>query len=55
MTGSIPVLGKIAIGSLDIGVIVLCFVVILGVGIWAGLKRRGARPGARATFWRMGR
>ena len=33
--------GQIKIGALDIGVIALYFVVILGVGIWAGMKRRG--------------
>jgi hypothetical protein len=41
MTGSIPILGKIAIEALDIWVIALYFVFILGVDIWAGLKRRG--------------
>jgi SSS family solute:Na+ symporter len=41
LTGSIPILGKIAIEVLDIWVIALYFVFILGVGIWAGLKRRG--------------
>lgn len=41
MVGSIPMPGKIAIETIDIGVIALYFVVILGVGIWAGLKRRG--------------
>ncbi len=38
-------LGKIAIEGIDIGVIVLYFAVILGVGIWAGLKRRGEAEG----------
>ena len=33
--------GGIAIESLDIAVIALYFVVIIGVGLWAGLKRKG--------------
>lgn len=41
MIGNIPVVGKIAIEGIDIGVIALYFVVIVGVGIWAGMRRRG--------------
>jgi Na+/proline symporter len=33
--------GSISIGGIDIAVIVLYFVVIIGLGVWAGLKRRG--------------
>jgi len=41
MSASILAAGQIAIEGLDIAVIALYFIVIVGVGIWAGLKRRG--------------
>ena len=41
MTNSVLAMGHIAIEGLDIAVIALYFIVIVGVGIWAGMKRRG--------------
>ena len=38
--------GSISIGGIDIAVIVLYFVVIIGLGVWAGLQRRGATESA---------
>ena len=34
--------GSISIGGIDLAVIAVYFVVIIGLGVWAGLKRRGA-------------
>ena len=41
MSEGILAAGQIAIEGLDIAVIALYFIIIVGVGIWAGLKRRG--------------
>jgi SSS family solute:Na+ symporter len=38
--------GSIAIGGIDLAVIVLYFAVILGLGVWAGLRRRGETESA---------
>ncbi len=38
--------GSISIGGLDIAVIILYFVVIMGLGVWAGLKRRSGTESA---------
>jgi SSS family solute:Na+ symporter len=46
MTEGILGAGSISIGGIDIAVIVLYFVVIIGLGVWAGLKRRGATESA---------
>jgi len=42
MTNCVLGAGQIAIANIDIAVIVLYFVIIIGLGVWAGLKRRGA-------------
>jgi SSS family solute:Na+ symporter len=46
MTEGILGAGSVAIGGVDFAVIVLYFVVIIGLGVWAGLRRRGASESA---------
>ncbi|MCU0916646.1 MAG: sodium:solute symporter [Planctomycetes bacterium] len=46
MMDSILAAGSIAIGGLDIAVIALYFAVIIGLGVWAGLKRRAGTESA---------
>ncbi len=46
MTEPVLAVGSISIGGVDLAVIVLYFVVILGLGVWAGLRRRGATESA---------
>jgi SSS family solute:Na+ symporter len=46
MTEGILGAGSISIGGIDIAVIALYFVVIIGLGVWAGLKRRGTTESA---------
>ncbi len=46
MTHSVLAAGSVGIANIDIAVIIAYFVVIIGLGIWAGLKRRGATESA---------
>ena len=50
MIECILVAGSISIGGIDIAVIVLYFVVIIGLGVWAGLKRRAATESAGISW-----
>jgi SSS family solute:Na+ symporter len=45
MTAGILAAGKMAIGPVDLGVIVLYLVVIVGIGCWVGLRRRKGETG----------
>jgi SSS family solute:Na+ symporter len=45
MTAGILAAGKMAIGPIDLGVIVLYLVLIVGIGCWVGLRRRKGETG----------
>jgi SSS family solute:Na+ symporter len=45
MTAGILAAGKMAIGPIDFGVIVLYLVLIVGIGCWVGLRRRKGETG----------
>ena len=37
--------GKIALGGIDLAVLITYMVVIVGIGCWAGLRRKGSSAG----------
>lgn len=46
MMGSVLGAGSVSMGGIDLAVIALYFLVIMGLGVWAGLRRRGASESA---------